>query len=881
LKQGSLLWPVAKTNDLSFAFSNITARIEFPNPQTLVLAQLEGDSIGAHIKLGGVITNFTGLRALKFFRPKKDHAGKEDLSQIASALRQIRLTGDPQLALTLNGDASEPRSLRGSVKFSTRRAQTPWGNAKNLQLTSELRDLWNKAPNTFVRVKADSLEKTPWGSASNVNCYVKLASSPLRNEIFQTDVRLSAKKIRTELGQAGSFQFSGQTSQSSSNLIPSRIRGKANVVFAETKWGKAGLAEMTFIAATNTASHHADESWAAWRYAEPFLLNWVSRLSKVETPSGKMEKIFSAGAWTSPTLVISNLDAQLSAGGIKTTGQLNVVTREATARISSELDAKTISQLLSPDAQRWLEKFSLEKPAQIRGDLQATLPAWTNRAPDWRAEVLPTLALRGHVAAGRGSYREISFNSAQTDLTYSNRVWILPNLQIDRADGNLDLSLVTSDLTRDFRWRVHSEMDPSAVRPLLTEPQQRVLDDFQFTTAPSIHAELLGHWDDVEKVSVAGEIAAADFSYRSNKIEKLTSAVAFTNQQLRVSALRLESGGKLVTAETVALDFPTKRIFFTNVFSTVDPYLVTRLIGEKVAASVAPYEFAEPPEVHLNGALTLGQIEDADLHFDVSGNRFKWTQFIADRISGRVDWQGMTLLLTNMQADIYRGRAVGWSYFEFTPHNGADFRFDLAVADIDLASAVQSLTGKTNHLEGLLHGHWALESGNTHDAKSLRGPGTVNVRDGLLWDVPVFGIFSPMLNAILPGAGNSRAHEASAKFLVSNGMIYSDDLEIRSPAMRMQYRGGVDFQQNIDARVEAELLRDTWIIGRLVSLALTPLSKLFEYKVTGTLSHPESEPVYIPNFLMMTLRPFHSIKKALTQEKAAPSTNGPAATEKP
>ncbi|MEO7676451.1 MAG: hypothetical protein ABIV39_06785, partial [Verrucomicrobiota bacterium] len=139
LKEGSLLWPVAKTNDLSFAFSNITARIQFPNPQTLDLVQLEGDSIGAHIKLEGVITNFTGLRALKFFRPKKDHAGKEDLSQIASTLRQIRLTGDPQLALTFSGDAAEPRSLRGSVKFSTLRAQTPWGNAKNLQLTSELR----------------------------------------------------------------------------------------------------------------------------------------------------------------------------------------------------------------------------------------------------------------------------------------------------------------------------------------------------------------------------------------------------------------------------------------------------------------------------------------------------------------------------------------------------------------------------------------------------------------------------------------------------------------------------------------------------------------------------------------------------------------------
>jgi hypothetical protein len=99
-------------------------------------------------------------------------------------------------------------------------------------------------------------------------------------------------------------------------------------------------------------------------------------------------------------------------------------------------------------------------------------------------------------------------------------------------------------------------------------------------------------------------------------------------------------------------------------------------------------------------------------------------------------------------------------------------------------------------------------------------------------------------------------------------MVYSSDLEIRSMGVRLHYDGAVDFQQRVDARVEAELLRDTWIVGRVISLALMPLTKLFEYKATGTLSNPESEPVYIPNVLMMPLRPFHTLKKALAPEKA-------------
>jgi hypothetical protein len=267
--------------------------------------------------------------------------------------------------------------------------------------------------------------------------------------------------------------------------------------------------------------------------------------------------------------------------------------------------------------------------------------------------------------------------------------------------------------------------------------------------------------------------------------------------------------------------------------------------------------------------MSLTNIDDVDLHFFVEGNQFRWKNFNADKISGHLDWIDQTLLLTNLHATAYRdGTVEGWAYFDFSPPKGTDFRFDFAAADLDLPLLVSGLTGKTNRLEGLLHGQFTLESGNTRDPKTWKGYGRANLRDGLIWDVPIFGIFSPVLNALMPGAGNSRAREGSATYVVQDGMIYSDDLEIRAAGLRLQYRGAVDFEKQVDARVEAQLLRDTWIIGPLVSLALSPISKIFEYKVTGTLSHPNSEPVYVPDILMMTLRPFHSLKEILLPEKS-------------
>ena len=76
--------------------------------------------------------------------------------------------------------------------------------------------------------------------------------------------------------------------------------------------------------------------------------------------------------------------------------------------------------------------------------------------------------------------------------------------------------------------------------------------------------------------------------------------------------------------------------------------------------------------------------------------------------------------------------------------------------------------------------------------------------------------------------------------------------------------------KRINGRVEADLLRDTPLFGGVFSLVLSPLSKLFEYEIKGPLRDPVIKPLYIPKFLMMLLRPFHTIKSALPEAPNAP-----------
>jgi hypothetical protein len=166
--------------------------------------------------------------------------------------------------------------------------------------------------------------------------------------------------------------------------------------------------------------------------------------------------------------------------------------------------------------------------------------------------------------------------------------------------------------------------------------------------------------------------------------------------------------------------------------------------------------------------------------------------------------------------------------------------------------------------------------------KSWQGYGHAQLTNGLLWEIPLFGVFSPVLNAFFPGLGNSRARHAITTYEITNGIIYSKDLEIRATAMRMKYQGSVDFDGHVDGRMEAELLRDLPAFGFLISKVFWPVTKLFEYKITGTLENPKTEQLYaISKLFILPFAPIKTIKDILNQDFSQPPGMLPKLLEPP
>jgi len=265
------------------------------------------------------------------------------------------------------------------------------------------------------------------------------------------------------------------------------------------------------------------------------------------------------------------------------------------------------------------------------------------------------------------------------------------------------------------------------------------------------------------------------------------------------------------------------------------------------------------------------------MRFELSGGPFHYWKFNVPQVTGTVRWADETVTITNLAADFYRGKLDAVMYFDCTVPREATFNLRAHVTDADLHQLMNDLSSPTNRLEGFLSGNLTVTKANSSDWESWNGFGHARLREGFLWDIPMFGIFSSALNAVIPGLGTSRVSGGTASFALTNSLILTDDMEIRSSAMRLAYRGAIDFKGRVDARVEARLLRDAWVIGPLVSLVLSPLTKLFEYKVTGTLHEPQKEPLYIPKPLTFPLHPFKSLRELFSEQR--PGTPAPA--EKP
>ena len=600
---------------------------------------------------------------------------------------------------------------------------------------------------------------------------------------------------------------------------------------------------------------------------------WGVSIGGLEVPKLKVEELEMSGGWTYPEVGISRLHAVLNRGEMDAAVRLNVSNRVVSVSLTNTTDAHLLGPLLGTNAVRWLSQYGWKQPPWVRADAEIRLPDWSHflsrlsASPDqvlspipWKEESIPSLRVAGQMRVGEGDFRKAEFSSASMNFYSSNQVWRLPNIVAVRPEGILELAHVSDEVTRDYSFAIRSRIDPKAIKPIIAASAHDELDLFSFEQPPLIEGEVRGRWRSPELLAVRASLQATNLSFRGESAKAVRiQTLSYTNRLFVARDLAMQREEGNATVGEAWFDLDELKLRLTNVVSAVHLAPVCRAIGPKVAEVMDDYRFDAPPTVLMNGVVdTLKRRNENDLHFDVDASLFNWKLFHLPKVITHLDWVGDRLDLTDLRGLFYGGRIRGGAHFDFSRDRGTDFRFDLHAQDVFLSQLMKAVSSKSNRVEGILECDVVITNANTRDKFTWNGYGRGELTNGLIWDIPFFALVSPVLNTFSSGLGNSRARQAIGTFGITNGVIFTSDLEIRANAMRLKTGGTVDFDKRLNARMEAELLRDMPAVGFLLSKLFWPVSKLFEFKITGTLDQPKTDQLYmIPRIL---LAPFHPVK---------------------
>jgi len=854
LRDGNFSLPLSPTNVLTL--TNLQTELRFGPNDTWSLDHFRANFAGAQIRINGELAHAAEISNWNLFNGSDTNRGAlfSSLKNFSEALKKIHFEGEPRLVFTLSGDARNVHSIIARLDATAAGVQTPWFYARVFQTSARL-----TAPENIPDNRNSS-----WGFWTNLQPFHLAWSThlgELRSEKLDAETLICAgawaapelvvTNLSARLGGGqidASAMLDAATRQltftNNSNFDPHKLAPwlpeKVRAQLAKMAWTLPPLLRVEgslqlplWTSSTSNWLHEAGSS--VQLRGDLACTNFVVAGSVVN----RMRAHFS---YTNLTWNLTELTLAQGRTELDLSGQGNLTTKNFQATVSGQLDPASA------------------RPFWPSNNIINGFVALTTNAP-------LTLAL------------DVNGNWQTPDnLTATGRVAL--------GRTHLDLGAQGNTVTKNFHGEVSGQLDVENVRPFLTD--SNAADGFAILTTSdplALALDVNGNWLTLAGLTATGSVALTNFAVRSQTIDSAAGRLVYADGllQLLQPEVRRAGGAQWMTGGAVAVDFKTMLMTFTNGFTFIDPTVLTSAIGPKVAQLLEPYHFLKVPTARVNGCLPLRDMTGpndtvgTDLRFDIiEGVPFRWLALNSPSMTGTIHWLGPELVLTNLQAEFYGGTGTGNAYFDFrTAHEGADYRFTVTATNVNLHQFATDVSSPTNHLEGTVAGNLIVTSADTRSLESWSGYGTIKLRDGLLWDIPLFGIVSPLLNTISTGLGNSRATEATARFTITNGVIHSDTLEIRSAMMRLTYAGTVDMEENVNARVTAHLLRNVWVVGPLVSAMLWPVSKVFECRVTGKLDDPQATPVFFPPILLAPLHPIRSLEKFFSPFTTNADTNAP------
>jgi AsmA-like C-terminal region len=587
--------------------------------------------------------------------------------------------------------------------------------------------------------------------------------------------------------------------------------------------------------------------------------------------------------------VVADFSLMLAGSPWRLRGELDPRLGAAQVSLEGQVDAATLA---FASGQIGKDLGSLLVPAQ-----SAPLRVNATFGPDWKLTRATGRLHSGCVLVGG-----VPLDETGTEFTYDGNYVVCDNLVLRLGDSLAHGSYAMNTRTLDFRFLLTGGLRPAGIDNWFHGWWIDFWKPFTFNnTVPVADVDVRGRWGDLTATQVFVQADCPDTTIKGLNFDRVRTQLFlrphwFDIRHFEVNRSGQGAQGRLVRSLDLAKN--TWRSMEFDVDSTLPLESIAQLFKAESASLLAPYVFTVPPRLQLSGRVDsivapAGKHEKIDIQLFSSGQMTYYGVPLSD-LTFQAHLRDELIEVPTISAVFAKGQVQGTA----TVNGTGDARrlaFNITLAKANLGEVTQAVADlqsttytavasapvkKTTqarqvmHEKGLLDMNIAAE-GLYNDFYSFNGAGNAVISGAELGHLNLFGPLSEALKGTFINLGSFSLTSLDAPFNLQGDRVRFDELHVTGPSALIDakgyYRlrdGALDFTAKLYPFNESSSL-----VGSAVGFVLTPLSRVLEVKLEGTLVHPSWIFAYGPIRLLNTLIGGEKNAKPSTGSDSSPLVN--------
>jgi hypothetical protein len=426
------------------------------------------------------------------------------------------------------------------------------------------------------------------------------------------------------------------------------------------------------------------------------------------------------------------------------------------------------------------------------------------------------------------------------------------------GDPNLTGWVTVAPATRRQEGRIETRFDPVLILPLcdLTGVPflRKLIGCFGFPNAPPrVSAHFRRDGSEGGGLTVQSRAWLENASYRGVDVLRADTEVLVDRSPGDISVtldpLLVVRPEGIANVRMTVLPL-TKTVHFSGE-SGLDPRALADMVNVLTNDWTRRVRIEGPVDLRLRGTVDWSDAHRSVLAGTVAGHGIGFGCLLTDSFACDYEYGAAVHKFSGFRGRLFDAQVAGALEISAPLEESREGRFfaDIALTDANFERLVSECRLSSRNTSGRMDLRIEMEGPLSGAARhGTRGKGRIEIRDGRIFMLPVFGGMSSHLARAIPGLDFVlRQGDATADFVLKNGRFASEDVAVEGGVLSLKGRGSYGIDGELDYRVQVKLLRDSAIVGRVVRTITWPLSKLFEFRLHGTLAEPHWYPI---NFSM-------------------------------